>query len=127
MHQTLTGRIVQPPPALTDNPEYNQEFWSLDRTANSQITTIKVSELNFSLHVYSQEFTIEGLLGITLDNDNVFLVNINETVRYEEEDEEEDMLRQPQIKVRATVIQFKRVEVGLTGKFNMYVRRWGAI
>ncbi len=58
-----------------------------------------MSELNFSLHVYSQEFTIEGLLGITLDNDNVFLVNINETVRYEEEDEEEDMLRQPQIKV----------------------------
>ena len=30
---------------------------------------------------YSAELTVEGLLGITLDNQDVFLVNINETIK----------------------------------------------
>ena len=30
---------------------------------------------------YRREFSVEGLLGITLDNEDVFLININETVR----------------------------------------------
>ena len=30
---------------------------------------------------FCSEFTIEGLLGITLDNDDIFLININETVK----------------------------------------------
>ena len=32
---------------------------------------------------YREEFTIEGLLGITLDNEDVFLVNINEHIKSE--------------------------------------------
>ena len=32
---------------------------------------------------YRAEFCVEGLLGITLDNDEVFLININETIRSE--------------------------------------------
>ena len=42
-----------------------------------------------------EEFTIEGLLGITLDNQDVFLVSINETIRYEEEEDEEDSPPRP--------------------------------
>ena len=30
---------------------------------------------------YTKEFSIEGLLGITLDSDEVFLVNIKEVVK----------------------------------------------
>ena len=30
---------------------------------------------------YRAEFSVEGLLGITLDNDEVFLISINETIR----------------------------------------------
>ena len=30
---------------------------------------------------FCSEFTVEGLLGITLDNDDIFLININETVK----------------------------------------------
>ena len=32
---------------------------------------------------YKSEFCVEGLLGITLDNTDIFLVNFNETVRHE--------------------------------------------
>ncbi len=32
---------------------------------------------------YRTEFSVEGLLGITLDNEEVFLININETIRSE--------------------------------------------
>ena len=32
---------------------------------------------------YRAEFSVEGLLGITLDNDEVFLISINETIRSE--------------------------------------------
>ena len=43
---------------------------------------------------YQEEFTIEGLLGITLDNESVFLVNINETIRNDEDDDEEESPKQ---------------------------------
>ncbi len=33
---------------------------------------------------YEGEFTVEGLLGITLDNKEIFLININETIENEE-------------------------------------------
>ena len=43
---------------------------------------------------YQEEFTIEGLLGITLDNESVFLVNINETIHNDEDDDEEESPKQ---------------------------------
>ena len=51
-----------------------------------------------------EEFTIEGLLGITLDNESVFLVSINETIRNEDDEEEEET---PPRQVNKTRDRFK--------------------
>ncbi len=47
----------------------------------SSFLTEAVVEICKSSLSYRSQFSVEGLLGVTLDNDKVFLININETVK----------------------------------------------
>ncbi|KAK2157964.1 hypothetical protein LSH36_180g03031 [Paralvinella palmiformis] len=59
---------------------FNMVIQKADQARLKGLVTEAISNLCRSGLNYKSEFCIEGLLGITLDNDDIFLINIKETI-----------------------------------------------
>ena len=52
-----------------------------EQTVKKSLLVEAITVLCKASLAYRREFHIEGLLGITLDNEEIFLVNVNEHIR----------------------------------------------